>query len=78
MTDRSLLLGESLTASYRTSIRRRNLSPEEGISLWEHLMFSWPKKLLRQGTRCGIATPDQRQSWEILRKKFYDKERVYF
>ena len=59
LTDRSLLLGESLTASYRHSRRRRNLSPEEGISLWAALTFAWPKKLLRQGTRCGISTADQ-------------------
>ena len=48
ITDRSLLLGESLTASYRASSRRRNLSPEEGISLWDMLIFSWPTKMLRQ------------------------------
>ena len=54
INDRSLLLGESLTASYRIRGRRRNISPESVVSLWSKLTFSWPYRLLRQGTRSGI------------------------
>ena len=61
INDRSLLLGESLTASYRIrgSARRRNISPESAVSLWSKLTFSWPYRLLRQGTRSGILNSGQ-------------------
>ncbi|CAG5113313.1 Oidioi.mRNA.OKI2018_I69.chr2.g7424.t1.cds [Oikopleura dioica] len=56
--DRSLLLGESLTASYRRS-GRATVSPEVGNTLWTQMTLSWPMKMLRQGARFGINTVEQ-------------------
>jgi hypothetical protein len=56
--DRSLLLGESLTASYSRT-RRGTVSPEVGNTLWTALTLSWPLKMLRQGSRFGINSVEQ-------------------
>ena len=57
--DRSLLLGESLTASYRARPRPRNLSPETACSLWSWITFSWPYRLLHQVGNIGFLKISQ-------------------